>query len=106
LTISGEFLWWGSPKPINEEIIQKKKGRTRWAKFIYSWRNTINSMAIIFIIVFHALQLVVKPPGRFPDLYLVANNGFCFASILFMLVYAHLLMHEEWRVYKPDVDNE
>jgi hypothetical protein len=55
-------------------------------------RNTICTLGVIFIIVFHVIIAFKEPPNKLPDLYWVINNAFCFGFFCLMSLYAHLLM--------------
>ena len=58
-------------------------------------RNTLCTLAMLFMIGFHVMQVAVPSPiKRYPDLYWIANNAFSFAVFKMMYVYAHCKMLE------------
>lgn len=60
---------------------------------ILEWRKVISIGVVSFIAVFHIAEFFYPVPIKsLPDLWLVINNAFCLACILFMFIYGHLLM--------------
>jgi hypothetical protein len=57
-------------------------------------RNTICSLGVLFMILYHCAMIVFPPPDRYPDLYWAANNAFSFLVFALMSLYAHCRMHE------------
>lgn len=71
---------------------QVQKSMTYLERLVLSMRNHICNASILFIIVYHTLQMNVEPPKRYPDLYAVVNNAFSFAAFVVACVYAHFMM--------------
>ena len=72
---------------------------TKFGKTIRLYRNELCTVVFFGSLIFHYLENAFPPPEHLPDLYRVFNNVLCLGFFALMLVYAHLMMHEEAAIY-------
>jgi hypothetical protein len=79
---------------FNDDIpFETTKGTMSWfVNLTLSMRNFICTAAVLFMIALHTVEILVPPPKKLPDLYVVSNNAFSFACFVFASLYAHCLM--------------
>lgn len=74
-----------SIKNSNNTILRLIRRVDEWA----TWGTLIRSWYLIAILVF-ILEMFIKPPARYPDLFVVLNLELSFLAFIFILVYFNI----------------